>query len=93
MSEENKKTYKVFGDDLVKQIKELLHEGNVRKILIKDEKGETTYLEIPVTIGVIGTVLMPVLVAVGALAAMVGLVTVEVIRENGKGGPKRRIKK
>lgn len=75
------KSYKVLSDDLVRKIKELLHEGNIRKLLIKDEKGKTTYLEIPVTIGVIGVVLIPVLAAVGALAAMVGVVTLEVIKE------------
>jgi hypothetical protein len=78
--EDEKNTFKVMGEDLVKQIKKLLHEGNIRKILIKDEKGTTTYLEIPVTIGVIGTLIAPVLAAIGALAAMVGFVTIEVVK-------------
>ena len=72
--------FRVNGENLLKKIKELIHEGNVRKIVIRDDKGKYTYLEIPVTIGVIGTVLLPVLAAVGALAAMVGWVTVEVIK-------------
>lgn len=73
-------SFKVNGENLLKKIKELIREGNVRKIVIKDEKGKFTYLEIPVTIGVIGTVLLPILAAVGALAAMVGWVTVEVVK-------------
>lgn len=77
--------FRVNGENLLKKIKELIHEGNVRKIVIKDDKGKYTYLEIPVTIGVIGTVLLPVLAAVGALAAMVGWVTVEVIKTGATG--------
>lgn len=69
-----------MGEDLVKQLKALLKEGNIRRIIIKDESGENTYLEIPVTIGVIGAVLVPVLAVAGVLAVMVGVVTVEVIR-------------
>jgi hypothetical protein len=80
MPNKDKDTFKVVGEDLVKQIKGLFHEGNIRKIRIKDEKGKNTYLEIPVTIGVIGAVLVPVLAVVGALGIMVGVVTVEVIR-------------
>ncbi len=74
-------SFKVKGEDLLKEVKKLLHEGNVRKLLIKDEKGEETYLEIPVTLGVIGTLVAPALAAVGALAAMVGLVTLEVVKK------------
>ena len=79
VAEEFVNSFKVNGEDLLKEIKKLIHEGNVRKIVLKDEKGEKTFLEIPLTVGVIGTVLLPVLAAVGALAAMVGLVTVELI--------------
>jgi hypothetical protein len=79
-SKSNKnQSFKIDGENLIQKVKELIHEGNVRKIVIKDEKGKYTLLEIPVTVGVIGTLVLPVLAAVGALAAMVGLVTVEVI--------------
>lgn len=71
--------FKVRGEELLKKVRELLHEGNVRKILIKDDKGNT-YMEIPLTLGVAGVVLAPVLVAVGALAAMASNFTVEVVR-------------
>ncbi len=87
----NNDTFKVVGEDLVKHLKKLLHEGNIRKIRIMDEKGKNTYLEIPVTIGVIGTVLVPVLAVAGVLGVMVGVVTVQVIRmseeENKKSKP------
>lgn len=93
----NKKTtqetftsYKVQGEDLLKEIKDLLHEGNVRKIVIKDEKGQKTYVEIPVTIGVIGTLIAPVLAAIGALAAMVGVVTIELINDEKKGAVQKK---
>lgn len=88
----NKKdsSFKVSGEDLLKEIKKWIQEGNVRRIIIKDEKGERTYLEIPVTVGVVGVVLLPVLGAVGALAAMVGLVTVELIKDDKKKPTKKK---
>jgi hypothetical protein len=56
-----------------------MHEGNVRKLIIKDEDGKV-YLEIPVTLGLIGAFLAPTLAAVGALAAMVANLKIEVVR-------------
>lgn len=73
-------TFNVKGEDLLKKIKQIIHEGNVNRILIKNEEGKT-YLEIPVTIGVIGTVLMPVFAAVGALAALAADFKIEVVRK------------
>ncbi|HPE33355.1 MAG TPA: DUF4342 domain-containing protein [Bacteroidales bacterium] len=73
-------SFKVKGDDLVKKIKEIIHEGNVNRIIIKNDEGRT-YLEIPVTIGVVGTIIMPVLAAVGALAALAANFTIEVVRK------------
>lgn len=61
--------FRVNGEALLSKIKEIIHEGNVRRIIIKDEKG-ATYIEIPMTVGVIGTLLLPVWAAVGALAAL-----------------------
>jgi Pyruvate/2-oxoacid:ferredoxin oxidoreductase gamma subunit len=86
-------SFKVNGEDLLKEVKKLIHEGNVRKIVLKDEKGEKTFLEIPLTVGVIGTVLLPILAAVGALAAMVGLVTVELIKEESSKSQKSTVRK
>jgi hypothetical protein len=73
-------TFNVKGEDLLRKIKEIIHEGNVNRIIIKNEEGKT-YLEIPVTIGVIGTVLMPVFAAIGALAALAANFRIEVIRK------------
>lgn len=61
--------YSVSSDDLVKKIKELIHEGNVTRIIVKNEKNETL-LEIPVTVGVIGAILVPWMAALGVIAAM-----------------------
>ncbi|MBE0662918.1 MAG: DUF4342 domain-containing protein [Bacteroidales bacterium] len=72
--------FKVKGEELLKKIKELIHEGNVSRIIIKDDDGRT-FLEIPVTIGVVGAIFAPVLAAVGALAALAVNYTIEVIRK------------
>lgn len=77
METQNKSEFKVSGEELLEKIRELIHQGNVRKIIIKNEKGET-YLEIPVTIGVIGAILAPVFAAVGALAALAANFTIVV---------------
>ncbi len=76
-------SFNVNGEDLLRKIKELIHEGNVNRIVIKNEAGKT-YLEIPVAIGVIGTVLAPVFAAVGALAALAARFSIEVTRVEDK---------
>ncbi len=70
---------KVAGDQLVKTIRDLVHEGNVRRIIIKDED-DHTFLEIPLTVGVVGAVLLPVWAALGALAAIVKGFTIVIER-------------
>ena len=72
-------TYEVEGDDLVAKIKELVREGNVRRIIIKNEEGKQL-VEIPLTVGVVGAVLLPVWAAIGAIAAIVSDCTIEVER-------------
>jgi uncharacterized membrane protein YvbJ len=62
--------YYVSGKDVVDRVSELLHEGNVTRIIVKDDAGKTL-LEIPVTIGVIGVVVAPWLAALGVIAALV----------------------
>ncbi len=69
--------FRVKGEDLLKKIKDLIHEGNIRKIIIKDKDGRT-YLEIPLSFGVAGLVLAPVWAAVGALAALVADFKIEI---------------
>jgi hypothetical protein len=71
--------FKVRGRDLVEKIKSLLHEGNVRRIIIKDEQGHT-FMEIPLTIAALGVIAAPLLAAVGAIAALVANFTLVVER-------------
>lgn len=61
--------FRINGDELLARVKELIHEGNVRRIIIRNDKG-TTLVELPLTVGVIGAALLPVLAAVGAIAAI-----------------------
>ena len=61
--------YQVTGEMLVAKIKELLHEGNIRRITLKNEDGKTLF-EIPLTVGVVGAILFPVWAAIGAVAAL-----------------------
>jgi hypothetical protein len=71
--------FKVSGEGLIAKIKELLHEGNIRRIIIKNEKGDT-YIEIPLTVGIVGVVLLPVWAAIGAIAALAANFTILVER-------------
>jgi len=72
--------FKVSSDDLVKTVKKLIHEGNIRRITIKDEKGKML-LDIPVTIGVIGAVIAPWLAALGVIGAIATNCTIVVERK------------
>jgi hypothetical protein len=69
--------YKVTGDELVHKVKQIVHEGNIRKIIIKTEGGKTL-LEFPVTVGVVGVVLLPMWAALGAAAALITDCTIAV---------------
>ena len=73
-------SFEVTGDDLVARVKELVHEGNVRRVIIKNEEGDRV-LEIPLTIGVVGALFLPTLAALGAVAALLDKCTIEVERE------------
>jgi hypothetical protein len=77
MAEAKKETYHVKGEDLIKKVKEVIHEGNVRRITISDKDGKTLIV-IPLTIGVVGAVLAPALAAIGAIAALVTDCTISV---------------
>ncbi len=72
--------HKVRGENLVSKIKEIIHEGNVRRISIRDESGKEL-IEIPLTIGVVGTLLLPAWAAIGAIAALVTNCSIVVERE------------
>jgi len=79
-SRTRREAYKVRGEKIVEKIKELIHKGNVRHVVIKHDDGRTL-IEFPVTVGVAGAVLAPVWAAVGALAALVTNCSIEVERE------------
>lgn len=69
--------FKVSGQQLVDKVKEIIHEGNIRRIVIKNKEG-STIMEMPVTLGAIGAVFAPILAAVGALAALAADYTIVV---------------
>ena len=75
--------YTVSGDKLVAKVKELVHEGNIRRLIIKNEEGETI-VAVPLTMGVGGILLMPSLAAIGAVAALVTDCTILVEKEEEK---------
>lgn len=72
-----KEEFKVNGSEIIDKIKELIHEGNIRRVIIKNEEGKTL-IEIPLTLGVVGAAFVPVLAAVGAIAALVAKMTIVV---------------
>ena len=74
----------VLARDLVDKVKALIHEGNVQRIIIKDEHGHT-FIEIPVTVAAIGFIAAPVLAAVGAISALVAKFTIVVERVDRSG--------
>lgn len=79
--------FKINGEDLLAKVKQLINEGNVRRIIIKNKEGKTL-VELPLTIGIVGAVLAPMLAAVGAIAALVTECTIVVEREDdGKKDP------
>ena len=71
--------FKMSGDTLLGNLKELVHEGDIRRITIKNEEGHTL-IEIPLTLGVVGALVLPVAAAVGALAALAANVTIVIER-------------
>ena len=78
----NQESFNVSGDELLSKIKEIIKEGNARRVIIKNEK-EETIIEFPLTIGAIGVVLAPVFAAVGAIAALVTDCTI-VVEKKGE---------
>ncbi|MBI2465188.1 DUF4342 domain-containing protein [Candidatus Shapirobacteria bacterium] len=80
MKKPKTETFKVSGEDLLKKVKQIIHEGNIRQISIEDKTGKTILI-LPLTIGVVGTVLAPPLAAIGALAALLTECTIKVERK------------
>jgi hypothetical protein len=75
----NTQEFKLSGDSVLSKIKELVHEGNVHRVIIKNDDGHTL-IEIPLTIGVVGALLLPVWAAIGAIAALAASLTIVVER-------------
>lgn len=77
-----KESFKVASAQLVDAVRKLIHEGNVRRVVIK--QGDQVVVEFPLTVGVVGTVLAPILAAIGAVAAVIKECTIEVERVDDK---------
>ena len=84
MNEESKKEekkrieeFRLNGTEALNKIKELIHQANIRRIIIRDEDGKT-FMEIPLSVSLVGAALLPVIAAVGALAALVARLTIVV---------------
>ena len=73
----------VMGEQLLSRVKELVHEGNVRRIIIKQEGH--TIMEIPLTVGVVGVLVAPALAAIGAIGALMAQCSIEVVRSERPG--------
>jgi hypothetical protein len=67
--------FRLNGGEILNKVKEIIHQGNARRIILKDENGKT-FLEIPLTVGVVGAIVAPILAAVGAVAALASNLTI-----------------
>jgi hypothetical protein len=80
MSESHTEEFRVNGEELLARVKELIHAGNIRRVIIKDKDGKVL-IEFPLTFGVVGFVLAPTLAAVGAVAALITEATIVVEKD------------
>ena len=80
MATQHKEEFRVEGEELLKKVKDIIKQGNIRRITIKTKEGKTI-IEIPLTIGVVGAVLLPVFAAVSSIAALVTECTISIERE------------
>ena len=71
---------KVKGGEILEVVKKILHEGNVRRVIIKDEE-DNTVLEIPISVGILGAIVAPVLAAIGGIAALAKSYKIQIIRK------------
>ncbi len=83
-TQSNQESFKVKGDEILNKVKEIIREGNARRIIIKNEKDETI-VEFPLTIGAIGVVLAPLFAALGAITALVTDCTIVVEKREPSG--------
>jgi hypothetical protein len=84
MSEEKVRSeeFRVNGEELIARIKNIIKEGNIRRVIIKDKEGKVVF-EIPLTLGVVGALIAPQLAAIGAIAALLTEATVVVEKAEG----------
>ncbi len=80
INKEKNEEFEVKGEELLAKIKELIKEGNIRRITIKSEEGKTL-IQVPLTLGVVGAILLPAWAAIGAIAAIVTKATISIERE------------
>ncbi len=73
----NSEEFKLSGDEVIAKVREIIKEGNARRIILKNENG-TTLIEVPLTVGVVGAALLPVWAAIGAIAAVAARLTLVV---------------
>lgn len=78
----NTEEFSVTGEEILAKVKQLIREGNIRRVMIKDKSGNIL-VEFPLTIGVVGVALAPMLVAIGAIAALVTEATIVVEKVDG----------
>ena len=83
--ESTTESWQVRGSELLEAAKRLLHEGNVRRVVVK--QGDRTIAEFPVTVGVIGAAIAPAVAAIGAMAAVLAECTIEVERVDAPAAP------
>lgn len=76
-----KEEFKLNGAEIINKIQELIHQGNIRRIIIKNEEGKTL-IEIPLLLGLVGAAVAPVLAAVGAIGALVAKLTIVVEKDD-----------
>jgi len=83
MNDEAQRTEEITisGEKLVSTVKDLVHQGNIRRLTVKNRNGKSL-IEIPLTVGVVGILLLPTLAALGAIAALVTECTIVVVRED-----------
>lgn len=74
---ENKESFQINGDELLAKVKNIIKQGNAKKIRILNKDGGSI-VEFPLTVGVVGTVIAPVLAAIGAMAALISECTIEI---------------
>lgn len=80
MAQQRTEEFKISGEDIMAKLKKIVNEGNIRKIMVKDKQGKII-AEFPLTVGVVGALLVPVLAAVGAIVALASECVISVERE------------